>query len=46
MKPRRASRAAATLRLQAETGIALCVCCFKPFGSRHPLGHEKAEPRR
>lgn len=25
-------RTARSLRIQAETGVAVCVCCFKPFG--------------
>lgn len=25
-------RAARSLEIQQETGIAVCACCFKPFG--------------
>lgn len=25
-------RAAQALRIQKETGVAVCSCCFKPFG--------------
>ena len=25
-------RTARSLRIQAETGVAVCVCCFKPIG--------------
>lgn len=26
-------RAALSLRMEAETGVAVCVCCLKPFGA-------------
>ena len=29
---RAAEAAARTLEREAESGIALCACCFKPFG--------------
>jgi len=29
-------RAAKALRIQKETGVAVCACCFKPFGQRTP----------
>jgi hypothetical protein len=25
-------RAAESLRIEAKTGVAVCVCCYKPFG--------------
>lgn len=31
-----AIRAAASLEQEAETGVAVCACCFKPFG--RPMG--------
>lgn len=31
-----AIRAAESLEKEAETGVAVCACCFKPFG--RPMG--------
>jgi hypothetical protein len=25
-------RAAESLRIEAQTGVAVCACCYKPFG--------------
>jgi hypothetical protein len=31
-------RTAKALRIQRDTGTAVCSCCFKPFGQFHPHG--------
>ena len=32
-------RTARSLRIQADTGVAVCVCCFKPFGRSNGISN-------
>ena len=32
-------RTAKALRIQAETGVAVCVCCLKPFSRGNGISH-------